>query len=440
MSRDRRVTSPRGHIARAAPNEDAQAALALAEARLRSEAAAASDACLPSSLCIAVVGAGAMGSTIAAAAVAKGLDVVLVDRDPARLQTAGTDISRWSAGAAGEVLIEYTTDLARISRCSVVIESIVEDVVHKSALLAIIEGHVSPVTLITTNTSSLDIDQLAASMRHPGRFLGTHFFLPAHRIPVLELVRGSATTAEAMQRARALAGRLAKLPVCVGNAPGFVGNRLFDRLWQEAVFLVEEGTLPEEVDSALEHWGLALGPFATLDRIGLALIDSVATRQPQTPAAPMPSLVTALCAAGRTGVAARRGWFDYIPDSRRGSPSSEVRQLVELWSRAQGQERRSISVDEIAARPVLAVIEEARNLLARGIATRPGDIDVLFTRAYGFPSWSGGPLALAATLGAAALEDEAARFPHRRDARWSPATGRPSVPPDKSPTQGAHHP
>ena len=431
MSRDRGATSLLGHIARAAPNEDAQAALALAEAQLRSEAAVANDADWPSSLGIAVVGAGAMGSTIAAAAVANGLDVMLVDRDPARLQTAGADISRWSAGAAGGGLIEYTTELARISRCNMVIESIVEDLAPKSALLTTIEGHVNPATLITTNTSALDIDQLAASLHHRGRFLGTHFFLPAHRIPVLELVRGSATTAEAMQRARAFAGRLAKMPVCVGNSPGFVGNRLFDRLWQEAVFLVEEGALPEDVESALEHWGLTLGPLATLDRIGLALIDSVATRQQHTPAAPMPSLVAALCAAGRTGVAALRGWFDYTPDSRRGSPSSEVRQLVERWSRAQGQERRSIPVDEIVARPVLAVIEEARNLLARGVATRPGDIDVLFTRAYGFPSWSGGPLALAATLGPVALEDDAARFPHRRDARWPPGISQP---------QGAHHP
>jgi 3-hydroxyacyl-CoA dehydrogenase len=440
MSRDRWATSPRGHIAQAAPNQDAQAALALAEAQLRSEAAAASDADLHSAPRIAVVGAGGMGSTIAAAAVAKGLDVVLVDRDPARLQTAGADISRWSAGAADGGLTEYTTDLARISHCNVVIESIVEDVAPKSALLTIIEGHVSPATLITTNTSSLDIDLLAASLRHRGRFLGTHFFLPAHRVPVLELVRGSATTAGAMRQARAFAGRLSKLPVCVGNAPGFVGNRLFDRLWQEAAFLVEEGALPEEVDCALENWGLALGPLATLDRIGLALIDSVATRQQQTPAAPLPSLVTALCAAGRDGVAARRGWFDYTPDSRRGSPSSEVHQLVERWSRARGQERRSIPVDEIVARPILAVIEEARKLLARGIASLPGDIDVLFTRAYGFPSWSGGPLALAATLGTAALEDEAARFPHRRDARWSPTTDRPPVPPGKSPTQGANYP
>jgi 3-hydroxyacyl-CoA dehydrogenase len=411
MPQELRATSPRGRIAQAMPDKRAQDAMALAEAQLRSEAAAANERDLAIPARIAVIGAGAMGSTIATAAAAAGLDVVLVDQDPARLRTAGADIRRWSANAAGGGTIEYTPELARISGCKLVIESIVEDAALKSRLLVAIESHVGPATLITTNTSSLDIDQLAASMRRRGRFLGTHFFLPAHRIPVLELVRGSATTPEAMQQARAFAGRLSKLPVCVGNAPGFVGNRLFDRLWQEAVLLVEEGALPEEVDSALEQWGLALGPFATLDRIGLALIDSVARRMQLASSAPVPSLVAALCKAGRTGVAARRGWFDYTPASRRGSPSSEVRQLVERWSREQGLTRRPIPVDEIVARPVLAVIEEARDLLARGIASRPGDIDVLFTRAYGFPAWSGGPLGLAAALGPEALREDAERFP-----------------------------
>ena len=381
---------------------------------MRSEATAASERVWPSQTVIAVIGAGAMGSTIAMAASAAGLDVVLVDKDPARLRAASADISRWSAGTTGGGAVEYTPELARISRCGTVIESIVEDAEVKSRLLVAVEGHVRPGILITTNTSSLDIDHLAASMRHRGRFLGTHFFLPAHRIPVLELVRGSATTADALEQARALAGRLSKLPVCVGNAPGFAGNRLFDRLWQEAVFLVEEGALPEQVDTALENWGLALGPFATLDRIGLALIDSVTTRQrQQAPSVSAPSLVGALIKVGRTGVAARHGWFDYTPGSRRGSPSSEVQQLVERWSREQGRTRRTVSVDEIVARPVLAVIEEARDLLARGIASSPGDIDVLFTRAYGFPSWSGGPLGLAAALGPEALQNDAARFPTR---------------------------
>jgi 3-hydroxyacyl-CoA dehydrogenase len=412
--------SPRGRIARATPDDTARQALALAEARLQSEATAAGERFPLTQARVAVVGAGAMGSTIAMAAAKAGLDVVLVDRDPARLRAAVADIDRWSERTTGAGSVEYTTDLARIRASKVVIESITEDAALKTELLVAIEDQLQPGTLITTNTSSLDIDQLAMPLRHRARFLGTHFFLPAHRIPVLEVVRGSDTTADAFDQALALAGRLAMMPVCVGNAPKFVGNRLFDCLWQEAVFLVEEGALPEEVDGALEQWGLALGPFATLDRIGLSLIDSVSTRQrQQTPRtsshgpSPGPSLVGVLCKAGRTGIAAHRGWFDYAPGSRRGVPSDDVRQLLERWSRELGRTRRTVSVDEIVARPVLAVIDEARGLLARGIARRPGDIDVLFTRAYGFPSWSGGPLALAATLGPEALREDAARFPHR---------------------------
>jgi len=427
MPRNVHETSPRGHIARVTSNQAARESLALAEAQLRSEAAAAERGLSPQTV-IAVVGAGAMGSTIATAAAAAGLEVVLIDRDPARLQAAGADISRWCASGAGRGTVEYTLDLARLSRCDVVIESIAEDAALKCELLMAVEGHVRPDTLIATNTSSLDIDQLAASMRHRGRFLGTHFFLPAHRIPVLELVRGADTTAKALLKAQAFAGRLSKLPVCVANAPGFVGNRLFDRLWQEAVLLVEEGALPEDVDSALENWGLALGPFATLDRIGLTLIDAVASRQQQVvPAVPAPSLVSALIKLGRTGVAAQGGWFNYEPGSRRGSPSREVQQLAERWSREQGWTRRPIQADEIVTRPVLAVIEESRNLLARGTANRSGDIDVLFTRAYGFPSWTGGPLGLAAALGPKALQDDAAQFPRRRDARSTFTSHRPAA-------------
>jgi 3-hydroxyacyl-CoA dehydrogenase len=440
MSPDLGGASPRGNIARATPTAGARESLARAEARLRSEAPAVRELGLPALAHIAVVGAGAMGSTVAMAAAAAGLDVLLVDKNPARLQAARADISRWSAGAAAGTTVEYTPDLARISGRELVIESIAEDAALKSELLMVIEDHVGPATLITTNTSSLDIDHLAESMRLRGRFLGTHFFLPAHRIPVLELIRGSATTAKALEQARALAVRLSKIPVCVGNAPGFVGNRLFDHLRQEAVFMVEEGALPEEVDNAMENWGLALGPFATLDRIGLALIDSVATRQQATPGASVPSLITELCNAGRTGVTVRRGWFDYEPGSRRGSPSIEVRQLIERWSRDRGYARRAVPVDEIVTRAVLAVIEEARVLLARGIAGRPGDIDVLFTGAFGFPSWSGGPMGLAEALGTEALRDDAARFPLRRDARWlPPCATRPASRPPSSPLCQSGH-
>jgi len=335
---------------------------------------------------LGVVGAGTMGRTIALAGLEAGLDVVLVDNNPAQLQTARADLARWAAKAGLAAVPACSDDLVALAGASVVVESVFEDAAIKTGVLRAIEAVVDDHALITTNSSSLDIDRLAAALDRPDRFIGTHFFLPAHRTPVLEIVAGRASAPATSDRAQALALTLGKLPIRAGNCDGYVGNRLFDSFWQEAAFLVEEGAMPEAVDAALTGWGMALGPLATLDRIGNDLLAAVLTRRAaERPGIRQPAIVARLVAEGRVGVRAGRGWYDYPDGGRQGVPSARF-----------DTTGRAVAPEAIVARCVGAVIREGRALLAEGMAQSAGDIDVMFVRAYGFPMATGGPMYLAA--------------------------------------------
>ena len=354
---------------------------------------------------VGIVGAGTMGRTIAMAVRLAGLRAILIDRDEAQRRSADDAIKRWTAQAGLSDAVCCTDDLAELAAADIVIEAVFEDLTTKAEVLAAIDRHASAGALLATNSSSLDIDKLGAASRRAENFLGTHFFLPAHRTPILEIVAGKATSPNATARAMAFAARLGKLAVPAGNCDGYIGNRLFDRFYQEAMFLAEEGATVAAVDDALELWGMALGPFRTLDRIGNDLINGVCRRRAsERPGIVLPDLVGVIHDAGRHGAACGRGWYDYAPNSRRGEPSSDVDALIDDFARKHGRKRRRIDAEEIIARCVLAVMLEGQILIAERIARSEGDIDVMFTHGYGFPASKGGPMFLARAIGASARD------------------------------------
>lgn len=370
-----------------------------------------------------VLGAGTMGRGIALGLAQTGRAVVLVDPSSQALETARGHITalvdrslakgRIDEGEHSALLarITYHTDLAAFSGADLVVEAVPEEMGLKQKVLAQIEAVVGEGALITSNTSTLDVDQIASALTDPARFIGTHFFLPAQVNPLLEVVPAAATAPETTATIMALAADLGKNAVIAANGDGFIGNRLFDRFHQEAMYLVEEGALPEEVDEALERWGMAIGPFRALDMIGNDIpwgVRKQRSGRPKPP--PQPRIGDALCEAGLYGQKVGRGWYLYDEVTPKGRPYEEVRVLVQKISTDLGYTRRRIDPGEIVGRCLTALILEGHAMLAEGRAARASDIDMVYVTGYGFPAAFGGPMRLGDEVGLAALLSAAKHY------------------------------
>lgn len=411
----------------AAAELDLWQARSLAGAQDHANAAVAAAQALPRGIPApdgaAIVGAGTMGRGIALALAASGRPVAMIDRDEARIAAARDFLSGWAerearkAGrdaATPEATLARITcgcDLAAVGEAGIVIESVPEDMALKQALFAQIERHAQDGAILASNSSTLNIDRIAGATARPERLIGTHFFIPAQVTGLLELVPGRLTAPDVTASAAALALELGKLPVVAGNCDGFIGNRLFDRLHEEAMYLVEEGALPAEVDAALEEWGMAIGPFRALDMIDNRLLWSVRKRRrADDPPRPMPLIGDRLCEAGLAGVATRAGWYLYEPGSREGRPNPAAEALAIDSARQLGLERREIGVQEIVGRCMVAVIAEALDILAQRFARNAADLDAVFRIGYGFPADRGGPLFLGQAIGFGRLAALAVRY------------------------------
>jgi 3-hydroxyacyl-CoA dehydrogenase len=251
-----------------------------------------------------------------------------------------------------------------------------------------------PEAIIATNTSYLDLDALAAATGTPARVLGLHFFAPAHRMKLLEVVRGRLTSPAALLAGIEVARRLGKVAVVANAGEGFIGNRVFARYRAEAEFMLEEGALPEEVDAAAEVIGFAMGPFAVADLSGLDIAwrmrrSKAATRDPRVRYVPIADV---LCEMGRLGRKTGIGWYDYpVGGKGRGQPSPVVAEIVARQRRA-GAAAAAPDAPTIGRRLLGAIVNEAANVVADGIARAPGDIDVVFVNGYGFSRLKGGPV------------------------------------------------
>jgi 3-hydroxyacyl-CoA dehydrogenase len=306
-----------------------------------------------------------------------------------------------------------------------VIEAVFENMALKKEIAGVVASSYEMSKsdgVIATNTSTLDIDEIAAATRRPSRVVGLHFFSPANVMRLVEIVRGKATSPETLATALAVAKRLGKVGVVVGNCPGFVGNRMMFPYMYEAQFLVEEGATPQQVDEALTSFGMAMGIFAVDDMAGLDVAWRVRQELNQfsEPGARKPLVADRLCEMGRFGQKTGKGWYVYGED-RKPQPDPEVLALIEQLAVANGIRRRSFTKDEIIERTIYALINEGARVLDEGFALRAADIDVIYTNGYGFPAWRGGPMFYADRVGLGKIHDRVSAFHQELGARWAPA-------------------
>jgi 3-hydroxyacyl-CoA dehydrogenase len=353
----------------------------------------------------AVIGAGVMGAGIVTCFANAGIPVVLLDRKPGNLERALQAVRASYAGALKRGAIQpdeveqrlacVSTTLREedLSDADLVVEAIAEDLDAKRALFARLGRLCRPGAILATNTSFLDLDVIAAATGRPGDVLGLHFFNPAHVMKLLEVVRGAATTPDVQATGMVLARRLGKTGVLVGACPGFVGNRMLARRSREALFMLEEGALPWEVDAALVDFGFALGPFAVNDLGGLDVV--LATRRARwatlTERARQCTLLEQLVAQGRLGRKTGAGWYAY-DERRQPQQDQAVEALVRAHSQARGITRRAIGAREIVERCVFAMVNEGARLIESGIVSRPHEIDAVWLFGMGFPQQRGGPM------------------------------------------------
>lgn len=364
---------------------------------------------------VGVIGAGTMGAGIARSFAAAGAQVVLVDQNPEVLARAARDGVRTS------------TALTELADVDLVVEAVIEDHDVKTAVLAEAAAVVRPGVPLATNTSYLDIDALAAALPEPERLLGMHFLAPAHRTAVVEVVRGRATSPDALDHVLSAAKLLGKVPVIVGVCDGFVGNRVFSAYRYQCELLVEEGSAPRDVDTALLDAGFAMGPFAVADMSGLDVAWRARRRRDagRDPRERYPDVADRLVEKGRLGQKTGAGWYRYEEGSRIPHDDPEVAAIIADSRASKEIDPRSRTPEEIVERVLAATANEAALVLAEGVAARPGDIDVLLTLGYGFPARLGGPCHWASTRPPGALADALDRL--GRAVGWGFRAGDPEL-------------
>lgn len=381
--------------------EAAQQARAYAERTLAESAwQADSPASARPVMSAAVIGAGAMGVGIAKALLRGGLAVTVIEPDDAARARAGDELAAFTARERERGIdlfaVELGASLTGAASADLVIEAVWEDLALKQRVLGELDAVVSPDAILATNTSTLDLDDLAEATRHPHRVVGMHFFNPAHVMRLVEVVRGRHTDASTLTRTVELAQRLGKTPIVVGVCHGFAANRMMIARNHEAERLLLEGSTPEQVDRVMRQMGLPMGPFEMLD-MGGGIEVNVRRRQ----ATGEPNwLVDALFERGRLGQKTGAGFYRYEEGDRTPRPDPVVVDLVEQASRQAGVARRRISDAEVGERLLDRIAAEGRAILDEGIVSRTGDLDVIWRHGFGWPDWSGGPMYSAAQAAA----------------------------------------
>jgi 3-hydroxyacyl-CoA dehydrogenase len=328
------------------------------------------------------------------------------------------------AAAQRRARITDSLDLNAAANADVVIEAVFEDLALKQSILAQVASLTPASTLLASNTSSLSIAELARPCRDPQRVVGLHFFSPAHVMRLLEIVRTNTTDPVALSKALALAKLLRKTGVVAGDAFGFIGNKMMlDGYWREAELLMLEGATPEQVDTAMESFGFAMGPARVSDLGGTDVGTKTRIELFKRESRPDPYFVIAdaLTAMNRLGQKTQAGFYRYEPGDRKALPDDAVSELIEQLAAQRGIERRGIDEAEIVERCILQLINVGAQVLETGIAVRAADIDVVWVHGYGFPRHLGGPMFYADTLGLAQVLGRIQHYGERRQDYWKPA-------------------
>ncbi|ATE61189.1 3-hydroxyacyl-CoA dehydrogenase [Thauera sinica] len=380
---------------------------------------------------VAVIGAGTMGGGIAMSLASIGIPVTLVDANAEGLERG---LQRIRDNYAGSVkrgrlaeadmaqrlgLITGSIDIADVRDADMVIEAVFEDMELKKNVFRRLDAHARPGCILATNTSGLDVDEIAAVTGRPQDVVGAHFFSPAHVMKLLEVVRAAKTAPDVVATLMDLGRRMGKIAVLARIYPGFIGNALFRNYTREAHFLVEDGALPHEVDAALKKFGYAMGIFAVHDMAGNDV--GYQTRKAQMATRPADrrwnDLIMKLCDIGRLGQKTGKGWYRYEEGGRTPHRDPELEAWIAAESARMGIVRREIPEDEIIKRCLYGMINEGAKLLEQGIALRPSDIDITYLTGYGFPEHHGGPMYLADRIGLENVLADIRRF-HERDGFW----------------------
>jgi 3-hydroxyacyl-CoA dehydrogenase len=381
-----------------------------------------------------VLGAGTMGSGIATSLATGGIPVTLVDARQEALD-AGLARARATIGSAerkgrldareataARARIQGSLTLAAAGGADLVIEAVFENLAVKREVFGRLGQLCRPGTVLATNTSTLDVDAIAEASGRPADVVGMHFFSPANVMRLVEVVRGRDSSREALATAHAVARRIGKIAVAVGNGFGFVGNRMLYAYGREKELMMLEGAKPEAVDKALVDFGMAMGPNAVGDLAGLDVGFNVRKEWKGKPDDPRFYRVSDLLAElGRFGQKTGRGFYRYEAGVER-QPDPEVAELIRAEAARLGVKQRSVEPGEIVSRCILALINEGARILEEGIAASPADIDVIWCHGYGFPRHRGGPMFYADTLGLAAIVESVRELAKVQGKRyWTPA-------------------
>src|SRR5262245_8058264 len=383
----------------------------------------------------AIVGAGTMGGGIAMTYANAGIPVLLKEVDQAALDRGLATIKKNYSSTVSKgrltqqqmderlARIEPTLSYDRFAEADIVVEAVFEGMALKKKVFAEIDKVARPDAILASNTSTLNIDEIASATNRPRQVIGHHFFSPANVMKLLEIVRGKHSSPEVIATSMDLAKRLGKVGVLVGNCRAFVGNRMFDPYIREAQFLVEEGAKIEEVDAALTAFGMAMGPLAVLDLAGLDVGWRIRKEGGflQPPGRKAFVAEDRLCELGHFGQKTGAGWYTYEAGLKAPSSNPLAARFAAEAARASGISPRSIAPPEIVERTVYALINEGARILDEGIALRAGDIDIVYVYGYGFPPFRGGPMWYADTVGLKAVHDRVRQFEREHGPRWAPA-------------------
>lgn len=383
----------------------------------------------------AVLGAGTMGGGIAMNFLNAGIPVTLVERDRAALDRGlGVVRGNYEATArkgrltqdeveARMALLRPTVDYDAIADADIVVEAVFEEMDVKKEVFRKIDGIAKDGAILATNTSTLDVNEIAAVTKRPEAVIGTHFFSPANVMRLLENVRGDRSAPETIAAVMEIGKRIGKVPVLVGVCDGFVGNRMLAHYGRQAHDMLLEGALPQEVDGALYEFGLAMGPFAMGDLAGLDVgwrirkrrMAELGLNRSEDPVG------DALCERGRFGQKTGAGWYKYEKGARAPIPDPEVEAMIRAESERRGVARREIGAEEIVERCMYQLVNEGAKILEEGIAARASDIDVIYANGYGFPRWRGGPMFHADLVGLGRVYDSVSRYYDELGEAWRPA-------------------
>ncbi len=386
---------------------------------------------------VGVIGAGTMGGGIAMNFLNAGIPVTILETKQEALDRGVATIrknyeAQVKKGKLKEdkyqqrmALLKTTLSYDDLKDADLIIEAVFEEMGVKQAVFKQLDAVAKPGAILASNTSTLDVDQIAAFTQRPQDVVGMHFFSPANVMRLLEVVRGKETAKDVLATVMAIAKKIKKTAVVSGVCDGFIGNRMIERYSQQAGFLLDEGATPQQVDRAIEKFGFAMGPFRMGDLAGNDIGWAIRKRRAvERPDMKYSRTADKLCELGRFGQKTGAGWYDYQAGKRDAIPSDLVNKMVEDHRKELGVTPRKISDEEIVQRLVFSLVNEGAKILEEGIASKSGDIDMVYLTGYGFPIHRGGPMHYASELGLFNVEQAMKRFaknPLDDAAAWEPA-------------------